>query len=681
MKKLITKYLCICLVVVLLLGMIDFGSVLAMGGTAAVENTVLEGTSAATQDNLPVQIEAQRLGLVDFTGDYALTDDETPVEVIVLFRHYPAAVQAHLLQIRGIASFSDEMFVQNVEDDHALFRQEFSRLAGPVAFTDDGEAKFEIIHEFRIVLNGAGVRLPSNRVAELANFASVSVVMPNFTVYYEEPPAPIYEPVPTDISLFSTSPWGMRPGRYTMRADKMHELGFRGEGVVVAVPDTGVYYMHHAFRGAFLTIEQMQARGVDVTNADGVNKNGTYYFLGRNHLTGGHEPPPNRPGETPPGTPVLTVVPGIGPIPVPSPYGTAHGTHVAGIIVGRDSGRPGSILGVAPEANLIAYRFLNLTWNSTRLDTTIRYEQIALDRPDVVNMSYGPPLNSDNTNVINLTTMIQNNFSRDNPNVVMVRAAGNSGSSGDGWYTSVPMGSIALVTASADLDLSGNSFNPSPEAWTLSDSSSQGPIEQSFEIIPRITAQGVRVISAVPPWGTELLGSRVYPYFWLSGTSMAAPHIAGAAAILIQFSRENGGQWTAEEIKTRIMNQAISFGDGTLSAFGAGAGYVDVYAAAHATTVVYASYDRVIHGHGDPLYGGTWPHNLTLGETRTGAFSFGGVGQIGTEEQLTLLSSPSSNVRVLEGTIENQSNVQRRYIIEHAFLTNPNNAEIGRAHV
>jgi len=155
---------------------------------------------------------------------------------------------------------------------------------------------------------------------------------------------------------------------------------------------------------------------------------------------------------------------------------------------------------------------------------------------------------------------------------------------------------------------------------------------------------------------------------------MAAPHVTGAAVLLIDYSRQNGEQWSANEIKVRLMNNAYSFGEDSpqdIGVFHAGAGYVDVYAAAKADTAVSVSYDRVVYGNirqGPPFA------QATLTTTQTGSFSFNSVGTLGQANQLTLLSTPSPNVRTLSASITNESNSVRTYTIDYEFTNNPGNA-------
>ncbi|PSL45785.1 minor extracellular serine protease Vpr [Salsuginibacillus halophilus] len=104
--------------------------------------------------------------------------------------------------------------------------------------------------------------------------------------------------------------------------------------------------------------------------------------------------------------------------------------------------------------------------------------------------------------------------------------------------------------------------------------SSRGPVAQSFEIKPDVVAPGVDIDSTVPDG-----------YLALNGTSMAAPHVAGAAALLKQARPD----WTPDQVKAALMNTAepLSEEESHYPNFVQGAGRVDIAKAVEATTLIY----------------------------------------------------------------------------------------------
>jgi minor extracellular serine protease Vpr len=108
----------------------------------------------------------------------------------------------------------------------------------------------------------------------------------------------------------------------------------------------------------------------------------------------------------------------------------------------------------------------------------------------------------------------------------------------------------------------------------LADFSSRGPVTVTWEIKPDIVAPGVAINSTIPGG-----------YLSLQGTSMAAPHVAGAAALIKQAHPD----WTPAEIKAAIMNTAKDITDRNgkrYRTFEQGAGRIQLEAAINSETLV-----------------------------------------------------------------------------------------------
>ena len=369
---------------------------------------------------VPSQFAIENLtGLVGFYGYYALDDTSDPVSVIVVFRSNPAPVQVKQAEERGMR-ITYNMAAAIAEGDHSLFRRELADLfSSPITpfGTDVQSMSYTITHEFRNYLNGVAITMPQNMVAYLAAFESVVTVKPNVEIEIGPFDFEVFQAAVAYADDMIRNPQGMAVGRDMMRADAMHGLGFMGQGVVVAVIDSGIDIDHPAFRGAFLTYEEMMERMDSIhgagnhnfSMADTMYRHGNHYFFGRNFRL------EDRGARNNPNELLLEVAPALR---------SSHGTHVAGTIVARDTGGDIAALGVAPEAHVIAYRVFNRT-GGFAADMLASFEMIMYDRPDVVNMSFG--VTRDN-NPMSSVAIAVTNIALLHPNIVLVNSMGNSGS-------------------------------------------------------------------------------------------------------------------------------------------------------------------------------------------------------------------------------------------------------------
>ncbi|WP_223589003.1 S8 family serine peptidase [Neobacillus bataviensis] len=144
---------------------------------------------------------------------------------------------------------------------------------------------------------------------------------------------------------------------------------------------------------------------------------------------------------------------------------------------------------------------------------------------------------------------------------------------------------LNLVRAGAGTaNLTLNSFGSiSMGGDKLADFSSRGPARRYYDIKPEITAPGVAVLSSVPAYdnGAAHKDDYEHAYARFDGTSMAAPHVAGAAALLLQTHPD----YTPEQVKLALMNTADRL-NGSYSVFEQGAGRLDIYEAVHSTTSI-----------------------------------------------------------------------------------------------
>jgi subtilisin family serine protease len=225
-----------------------------------------------------------------------------------------------------------------------------------------------------------------------------------------------------------------------------------------------------------------------------------------------------------------------------------HGTHVASTVAGRGAASGGKYTGVAKGANLLIGKVCEF---GCTYDAVIAGMQWAAESgAPVVNMSLGGG-QGDGTDPVETEL---NRLSAEHGTLFVV-AAGNFGEVD--WKVSSP--------ASADAALAVGSVNKQDQ---LSVFSQRGPRYGDFALKPDLVAPGEDIVAAraagtLPDEAVDDHHAR------LSGTSMATPHVAGAAAILAAQHPD----WTGEQLKAGLMSTAKPIDAGV---YEAGAGRVDV---------------------------------------------------------------------------------------------------------
>lgn len=274
----------------------------------------------------------------------------------------------------------------------------------------------------------------------------------------KSPQEPEPEPEPEEPS---TDAPVIPPGVKACKAEVMWNKGFRGDGVLVGILDTGI-------------IDHPDLRDKVVIRRDFTGDPGRY---------------------------------------------ADHGTHVAGTIAAN-----GQILGVAPKCKLADYRVLDrygsgdYDWIVSGIDAAVA------DGCHVINLSLGGPVGYE---------ALKRAVDRARAaGVLVVVAAGNRG---DGNNLTNEYGYPAMyssVCSVGSVNYVGGSVTPSRF------SNSNNEVD--------CCAQGEQVLSTGPDNN----------YLVMSGTSMAAPHIAGMAALMVQEFKTKGIKYTGTDIFDKVMSYA-----------------------------------------------------------------------------------------------------------------------------
>ncbi|GAB2493046.1 S8 family peptidase [Arenimonas alkanexedens] len=350
----------------------------------------------------------------------------------------------------------------------------------------------DAIHVFHHALNGMTVELTAAEAKRVAAVAGVRTVRPDFQRYLMTDRGPAW--IKAD-QVWSGAVVGVASNR--------------GEGVIVGIIDSGINRSHSSFSGAGYTSPLAAPLGHCAVNA----------FLCNGKLLGLWD---------------FTSAPsGITTNPIDT---NGHGTHTASTAVGNPftSGTSPTVYsGVAPRAHLIAYKACpGSSCDGSAILASI--DQAVVDGVDVINYSIGSgPFDP-------------------------WAAVGNAGADdAEAFLAAREAGIVVSASAGNDGPEPGTHGNPANSPWVmgvaaathnrsgagdrLASFSGRGPVVPLGVIKPDITGPGVQIRAAGIAGSTSMAE--------LSGTSMSAPHIAGAAALLKSIHPTHG----ADEIISALM--------------------------------------------------------------------------------------------------------------------------------
>lgn len=190
-----------------------------------------------------------------------------------------------------------------------------------------------------------------------------------------------------------------------------------------------------------------------------------------------------------------------------------HGTHVAGIIAGSGVASGGKYKGIAHEANLLIAKALGADGVGLTSQIMAAMEWLVSQGARIINLSLGLEGPTDGTDPLSLAIDAAYAFG-----CLVVVAAGNSGPAPGS--IGVPAGARRALAVGA-IDRQGQVYNLS----------SRGPTADG-RAKPDLAAPGTGIISCCSAHSPDPVVEQHYTA--LTGTSMAAPHVAGAAALILQ---------------------------------------------------------------------------------------------------------------------------------------------------
>lgn len=609
-------------------------------------------------------------GLQGFEKQDLISDTE--ISVIVQFQSKPGQAAVLEAQLKGKKLSRQEADAQ-VDREHAQFEKDLETLLPTVALTNK-KSNHKITSTYKTVYNGVAMKLPANQVGTLLQSDTVKAVYKD--VKFQVDPIAM-----GDEKAFNSGSAGTAVESIPyLKIDQLHKEGITGEGVKVGILDTGMDYNHPDLKDAY-------KGGYDFVDGDSDPMETTY-----KNWQDSKKPEFNG-----------------------NSYYTSHGTHVAGTIAGQGTNENVSVQGVAPDADIYAYRVLGPYGSGSSEAVIAGIEKAVQDGMDVINLSLGAGINDPyyptstaiNYAVLNEVTAVvsagnsgPNDYTLGSPGSaalaltvgasdVPMTVASFTGSvgaesglqltglarhyadrlnelSGKSYdlvdvglgkladYTGKDVtGKIALISRGettlnekvnnakqkgaaavllynnveglieANLGEStgfipafsltkaagekikaqiaagkskftfGNYSEVQTEGDRLAAFSSRGPARQTYDMKPEVTAPGVAVLSTVPSYMVDPTQQENYDYAYsrYSGTSMAAPHTAGIAALMLDANPD----LEPEDVKTLLMNTADPL-NGDYSVFEVGAGRVDPYQAIYSGTSFQVNDETMVPG-------------------------------------------------------------------------------------
>ncbi|WP_342600196.1 S8 family serine peptidase [Psychrobacillus sp. FSL H8-0483] len=286
-----------------------------------------------------------------------LSGDEE-VAVIVHLSEKPVALEKGIKELAGkkFTSADASTVKSKVIAQQSFIIKEMQSKA--VTFTQG--------YSFDTVLNGFAATVKADDLTKLLGIKGITLVEPDATVYAFEDSS---ESAPSKLEKDGQVDAAMNTSISFLGIERLWNEGIEGQGIKVAVLDTGIDADHPEFAGIY-------------KGGKNFIPNSSVYTRTRSADDASETSPVERPA----GTPEFNER--------GSAFYTSHGTHVAGTIAAIGANEYG-IKGIAPKVDLYAYRVLGAYGSGSNSGIVKAIDTAVIEKMDVINLSLGGGSNSE----------------------------------------------------------------------------------------------------------------------------------------------------------------------------------------------------------------------------------------------------------------------------------------------
>ncbi|MEK5214629.1 S8 family serine peptidase [Psychrobacillus sp. FSL H8-0487] len=356
-KKMFNKAFSAFLILMMVFAMLAPTSAFANTGKTPFKSQEPSESTLAMKAAIAEQLSLTNSGPTLHKDLQGLSGDEE-VAVIVHLSEKPVALE------KGITELAGKSFTKSAAS--SVKAKVISQQASVKKEMNNKMISYKEIFSYDTVLNGFAASVKASDLAKLLTINGVTLVEPDATVYAMKDssslqPANPEADTPVDAAMNTSISF--------LGIEKLWNEGIEGQGVKVAVLDTGIDADHPEFAGIYKGGKNF------IPNSSTYTKTRTE-----------DDASETLPSERPAGTPEFNTT--------GSSFYTSHGTHVAGTIAAIGANEYG-IKGIAPKVDLYAYRVLGAYGSGSTSGIVKAIDTAVIEKMDVINLSLGGGANSE----------------------------------------------------------------------------------------------------------------------------------------------------------------------------------------------------------------------------------------------------------------------------------------------